>query len=344
MPPHGSENWSQLNLWPTATSTAETSRTSPPQTSPATRNTTSSLASVSGPTHSAWPDGQTIAPPGPAHVHVSRSPRQAKALGLLTSGTYGQPGNGSSASIALASSLASKLKGKDGRMWLDLVSTDLEANSYACGPVVFPSSSVGAPNIRHRLYWVADTARGGSSTGPHEPSGEHEAWQSDGPGDAGRLADIEGRGWREHRLLGEATGGRQDTGQSALGDEASAGGMGDTGGARLSDAEPPELCGAIGHNSRRTVAEPSGPHDPWRFLEWIACTDGKYRPTQSRVQRVASGDTAGLGFVLSAPETAEVWPLSIRQKGDVQKLRAYGNAINPVAAAEFIRAYMELNR
>lgn len=36
-----------------------------------------------------------------------------------------------------------------------------------------------------------------------------------------------------------------------------------------------------------------------------------------------------------------LFPLARRQPGDVAKLRAYGNAINPVAAAEVVRAYME---
>ena len=53
---------------------------------------------------------------GPAPAHVSLSAARAKARGLLTSGTYGQPGSGSSSSIALTSSLASRLKARlDGR-------------------------------------------------------------------------------------------------------------------------------------------------------------------------------------------------------------------------------------
>lgn len=66
----------------------------------------------------------------------------------------------------------------DGIAWLDTVSTDLERENYAVGPVVLPASGVGAPHIRHRLWiaaekngrqiWLADPARerqngGGSS-------------------------------------------------------------------------------------------------------------------------------------------------------------------------------------
>lgn len=41
--------------------------------------------------------------------------------------------------------------------WVDLVQTNLEAMDYAFGCVPFPSAGVGAPHIRDRLYWVANT-------------------------------------------------------------------------------------------------------------------------------------------------------------------------------------------
>lgn len=42
--------------------------------------------------------------------------------------------------------------------WLDLVSADMEAEGYAVGAAVLGAHSVGAPHIRQRLYFVADTA------------------------------------------------------------------------------------------------------------------------------------------------------------------------------------------
>lgn len=47
---------------------------------------------------------------GQDHAHANLSPRQAKELGLLTSGTCGRHGCGSSSSAALQSSLESKLR------------------------------------------------------------------------------------------------------------------------------------------------------------------------------------------------------------------------------------------
>ena len=45
-----------------------------------------------------------------------------------------------------------------GHGWLDLVSSDLEAQGYACGASVLGAHSVGAPHIRQRLYFVADSS------------------------------------------------------------------------------------------------------------------------------------------------------------------------------------------
>lgn len=64
--------------------------------------------------------------------------------------------------------------------WIDLVQNDLEAMDYALGAVPFPAAGVGAPQLRHRLYWVADT-EGGQERGawarraaPAEAVGGHD--------------------------------------------------------------------------------------------------------------------------------------------------------------------------
>lgn len=44
--------------------------------------------------------------------------------------------------------------------WLDGVSADLEADGYAVGAAVLGAHSVGAPHIRQRLFWVADSTGG----------------------------------------------------------------------------------------------------------------------------------------------------------------------------------------
>ena len=64
-----------------------------------------------GRTPSASPVGRTVELFGPGVAPVNLSARQAKAAGLMMSGTFGPPGIGSSNSVALTELLASRLKG-----------------------------------------------------------------------------------------------------------------------------------------------------------------------------------------------------------------------------------------
>lgn len=48
---------------------------------------------------------------------------------------------------------------KDAEVWIDLVQTDMESLGYAFGASAFPSAGVGAPHIRERTYWLADSNR-----------------------------------------------------------------------------------------------------------------------------------------------------------------------------------------
>ena len=80
------------------------------KTWPDTHNATSLLALEDGASHCAWRAGQTLDLFGPAPALANLSARQAKARGLLTSGTYGRPSSTSSSSAALQSSLESRLR------------------------------------------------------------------------------------------------------------------------------------------------------------------------------------------------------------------------------------------
>ncbi len=70
----------------------------------------SSPVSVAGPMRFDWLDGQIHSQSGPDPVPVSRSRQQAPKLGATIRATFGQRGFGSSASAALQSSLANKLR------------------------------------------------------------------------------------------------------------------------------------------------------------------------------------------------------------------------------------------
>ena len=89
-----------------------TSRTSAPMNCAASPSAISSPASEAGPSPSVSPDGPKIAPSGLDPAPASLSARQAKEMGLLTSGTYGQPSTTSSRSAALQWSLESRLRAR----------------------------------------------------------------------------------------------------------------------------------------------------------------------------------------------------------------------------------------
>src|SRR6476646_4865032 len=86
---------------------SETSEMSNPTTSSGLTSATSSPASADGPRRLDSRIGQD--PAGQGLVPASLSARQAEVQGLLTSGTSGQRGSISSASVALTSSLVNRL-------------------------------------------------------------------------------------------------------------------------------------------------------------------------------------------------------------------------------------------
>lgn len=79
-------------------------------TLPGTLSATSSRESGGGVSHSGSPDGATSGLSGRVPAHASLSARQAQEGGLLTSGTCGLPGTGSSDSANLQSYLENRLR------------------------------------------------------------------------------------------------------------------------------------------------------------------------------------------------------------------------------------------
>lgn len=108
----GSETSCTLDTSPPASSMSEASRTCARPTCTDSPSATSSPASASGAWPCGLPAGQTTDLFGPVPVRANLSARQAKALDLLTSGTFGRPSTGSSRSAALQASLESKLRAR----------------------------------------------------------------------------------------------------------------------------------------------------------------------------------------------------------------------------------------
>lgn len=59
--------------------------------------------------------------------------------------------------------------------WVDGIRADLEAEDYAFGFKVLGAHSVGAPHIRQRLWWVADSLRGRAEHAPGQGLGTQAA-------------------------------------------------------------------------------------------------------------------------------------------------------------------------
>jgi DNA (cytosine-5)-methyltransferase 1 len=87
-----------------------------------------------------------------------------------------------------------QVSGKRVEPWIDLVQDDLEAMGYALGALAFPACSIGAENIRDRLYWHANA-------GQHDFTGKaktscHRGAEADGPSNQpGMHREMDGRAW-----------------------------------------------------------------------------------------------------------------------------------------------------
>jgi DNA (cytosine-5)-methyltransferase 1 len=88
--------------------------------------------------------------------------------------------------------------------WLDLVQDDLEREGYSLGAAGIPAAGIGAPHIRHRLYFVAQSptvGRGGWRDGDTPRySGQI---QIEGRSASGELANTVESGWSRVSRDGE---------------------------------------------------------------------------------------------------------------------------------------------
>ena len=244
---------------------------------------------------------------------------------------------------------------KDGREWLAGVRTDLEASGYACGCADLCAASTGAPHIRQRLFWVAQSVgeqaisaatgrlyakpseRGSTSQLAHpqgirrgmgNPTHEREAEREvNTPGDDSESGGMADAGYTERgpryqpcnpkgRNLHEQ---KREEGSAESGQRGEDGGMDDPSRIRRQH-EPDNRCG----DGTRSQPQEQGCESSdrrlhgWQAVEFIECADGKARPTQPGIHPLADGF-----------------------QGRVGQLRAYGNAIVPPLASAFIQSAME---
>ncbi|MGG7745927.1 DNA cytosine methyltransferase [Klebsiella aerogenes] len=194
-------------------------------------------------------------------------------------------------------------------VWFDLVQADLEGVGYAFGLVPFTSAGIGAPHIRERAYWVAESA--GEQCQKLLPGlaqgvgaeGSRSSAKSTGLCSVGSLDNADKPGLERHFRNDSAAGREGTTGPVA----------------------------APGVHMR--ALEVNG---FWRDADWLLCRDGKWRPVEPGTFPLVDGAAARLGRV--EPGVARV-----ASSNRVGRLKGYGNAINAQAAAEFIRAYVEVS-
>lgn len=118
--------------------------------------------------------------------------------------------------------IGEQVASKDSEPWLDLVQADLEALGYAFGAIPFPSAGIGAPHIRDRLYWVANTQsdghfqrklrnKNGAQCSAYSTGQDQRRWESrfTSGGEFGGLANTASDRWRRQGAGGAAEEGWQ---------------------------------------------------------------------------------------------------------------------------------------
>lgn len=208
---------------------------------------------------------------------------------------------------------------KDGRLWLDGVLLDLEALGLTVGAVDNCSAGVGAPEIRQRLWWVADLQDpDGRGAGP---SIEYRR-RIEGAGGSGVVGGMADKHQDRCRPAGE---GEFVTGKSDVEPCGGAGKLGGLGNCIKPGLEERECDKGFqskeGRSSTGQTPKLSGNivrEGFWDNFEIVVCRD--------KIRRVEPG----------------TFPLEDGLPGRVGLLRGYGNAICPQAAAQFIGAYDDI--
>jgi len=159
---------------------------------------------------------------------------------------------------------------KDADPWFDLVFTDLEAMDYSWGAVPFPAAGVGAPHIRDRTYWVAQS--------------EHDR----------REARQPAWDWSSPALPSSTTRGLEHPGGvGRKRREATAPGHNDD---RQAPQRTKSEYGAGEPGTHRICGHPTSPtNGHWRDADWLLCRDAKWRPVEPGTFPLAHGAPARVG-------------------------------------------------
>lgn len=156
---------------------------------------------------------------------------------------------------------------KDGLGWLDLVQTDLEAKDYSTAAVDLCAAGFGAPHIRQRLFWVADSDNAGLEGWKGMPERSAECPARSGSMDGG-MGDSKHNGFVADSLSGSLSESQNKR--------------------RLLESERPD--------ARTDILPISGPTNGyWRDADWLLCRDDKWRPVEPGAFPLADGIAGRVG-------------------------------------------------
>ncbi len=256
---------------------------------------------------------------------------------------------------------------KTGLVWLAGIQADLERIGYRTASADLPAAGLASPNIRQRLWWVADSGASERRPGIEAVQESSATGDAGGPGAARGMADPNGS-----KLLGKSHAGEQSLDEQSegigwladpkmpqrrgtahkndeggrteeIGGSSFAGGLGDT--------DNPQSPRQRMQRSEVLSESKTGDNSKagfWSNFDLIPCTDDTQRRAQCGVFPMVNGLPRSLGYGKSTlrrlPLLAKAAKLlSGAKRNRIMRLRGYGNAINPHVAAEFIRAYMKVN-
>lgn len=213
--------------------------------------------------------------------------------------------------------------------WLDDVQNNLESSGYAFGALDLCAAGIGAPHIRQRLFWVADTI-----------SQRCERLQESGSYSQGKSPKKMFHIFKVTRLcntssfrMANAVSIRQPgqcwSRKNRITKHSKTGRMADTKFEQCQrglQGQKQELSTykvrEAGQSSRCSSIDGASPTNGfWRAADWLYCADGKWRPVRSGSFPLVNGDPNRVG-----------------------RLRAYGNAINAEVAKTFIESYIEIDK
>lgn len=148
---------------------------------------------------------------------------------------------------------------RDGREWLATVRSDMEVMGYAVGAADLCAAGTGAPHIRQRLYFVADTngkRRNGEPVHLQQGKPRQKSTEATGSGEAG--------------FMGHAI----DAGLEGYG-------------------RPVNISHPKGRQNQERHGAASG---FWSDAEYIPCTDGYSRPVEPGTFPLVTRLPKGMGF------------------------------------------------